>query len=49
MELKEETNVVAEAASELPCEKCAQTTPQLHISLGKVPGHLPHFQMTFEA
>lgn len=48
MELGEETKVVAEAASKLPYDK-AQITLQLHISLSKVPGHLPHFQRTFEA
>lgn len=43
-----ETNVVAGGASELPYEK-PQTTPQLHISLSKVPGLLPHSEdMTSE-
>lgn len=50
MELREETNVVAEAASELSYEKEKdQTTPQVHIPLSKVPRHLPHFQRTLEA
>lgn len=48
MELREEINVVAEAASESPYEK-DQTTPQLHIPLSKVLRHLPHFQRTFDA